>query len=321
MLKISPIKIAKVSVCVPLSAWSLCGQLVLADDAAVPVVTLTAPLSNQISLGEPVVIHYKIDNPSSTEQVTFHAGVQNDQWYTLTLRGQERIIARSPKPVPEKTEGLSVPPERSILPGSYMTGDIVVGPDLRTPAPGRYVLTVHLDLPFYAELPGGAMRFYTKGAAPDPPTGILRQDFDFPLIVTPSNPAKLKIMAEDLGKLLLSTKNLASCQFLTKQLFALPEAQALPSWKALISDPNTSQTVLYASVTQLGFLKTAAAADLLVQMQHRPATEWGAAPRVDGVLAEMYNTGTPALRQHIRGLAAAQGAELGPKMNGLSNPN
>lgn len=321
MVKISPIRITKLSACIALSAWVFCGRSVLADDSAMPTVTLMAVASSQISVGEPVVIHYKIENPSTIEQVTFHAGLQDDQWYTLTLSSQGSVIARSLKPVPEKPQGFALSPERSILPGGSFSGDIVVGQTLGAPKPGRYVLTVHLDLPFYAESPGGATRFYTNGAAPDPPTGIIRQDFDFPLTVTPSNPAKLRIMAEGLEKLLLNTKNVASCQFLTKQLFALPEAQALPSWKALIADPNTSQTVLYASVTQLGFLKTAAAADLLVQMQHRPATEWGAAPHVDGVLAEMYNTGTPALRQHIKKLAAAQGATLGSKIDGLSNPN
>ncbi len=164
------------------------------------------------------------------------------------------------------------------------------------------------------------MRYTTPGMD-DPPSGRLTQDFDFPLVVTPADPAKLQRTAERLEGAILDPASAASSRSLVGQLFSLPEAQALRSWEALIADPASYSSILDETVSQLSRLRTDTAADLLVQMQHRPSSTRGGTPRVDGALAEMYNTGSPSLRKHIKALAASQGAELGEQLTSPSNPN
>lgn len=293
---------------------------VLADDAGALTVRVTPMSQNRISAGEPFVVHYRFDNADPTTQVTFHAGSDNDQWYTLTLRGPNGLVSQAPKPAQKKLEGFFASPERSIRHGDYLAGDIVATRGLAVPAPGRYTLTVHVDAPYFVEPHGGGMRYTTPGMD-DPPSGRLTQDFDFPLVVTPADPAKLQRTAERLEGAILDPASAASSRSLVGQLFSLPEAQALRSWEALIADPASYSSILDETVSQLSRLRTDTAADLLVQMQHRPSSTRGGTPRVDGALAEMYNTGSPSLRKHIKALAASQGAELGEQLTSPSNPN
>ena len=309
MLRDILVKLSKLSMCAVMVACSTTGDPAFADDASPLTIKLTPASPSRISLGEPFVIHYRINNEDPTEQVTFHAGSDNDQWYTVTLRGQKGLSTQASKPPQKSLRGFSLSPERSVPPGDYFTDDIVATRGLAVPAPGRYTLTIHVDTPYYLE-PRGVGARYSDVGVPDPPTGRMTQDFSFPLVVTPADPAKLRAMAEKLEESILNPLEAGSSRSRVEQLFSLPEAQALPAWKALITDPKGYSSALDETVKQLGGLKTDTAADLLVLMQHRPDTRQGTTPRVDGVLAEMYNTGTPALRQHIKMLATSQGAEL-----------
>ena len=320
MLRDTVSKFSKGLICAMMLACSAMVPPVLADDAGALTVRITPTSQNQISLGEPFVVHYRFDNADPTAQVTFHAGPDNDQWYTLTLRGQGGLVSQAPKLPQKKQEGLSLSPERSIRTGDHLSGDFVATRGLVVPAPGRYTLTVHVDTPYFVEPQRGGMRYTTPGTS-DPPSGMLTQDFDFPLVVTPIDPAKLQRTAERLKRAILDPVNAASSRSLVEQLFSLPEAQALPSWKALIAAPTSYSSVLEETVNQLSRLRTDTAADLLVQMQHRPGNASGYTPRVDGALAEMYNTGSSTLRKHIKALAASQGAELSEKLTSPSNPN
>lgn len=307
-----------------LSVWAgllLClAPGAFADQADPPIVTMTAASSSRISQGEPFVIHYKIENSASEGQLTFHAGSDNDQWYTVTLRGPNGLVIPVPKAPEKKLEGFFLSPERSVRHGDFDSGDFIATRGLPVLPPGTYRLIVHVDTPFYAEPEGVGARYSSPGV-PDPPTGTLVQTVTFPLVVTPADPAKLRALAEQWKAALLAPAQDASWRVLTEELFSLPAAQALPTWQALIVNPASDSNMLEDAVSQLSRLKTNTAADLLVQMQHRPGTAKSITPRVGGALAEMYNTGSPALREHIKGLAADQGAELGEALTGPSNPN
>lgn len=281
---------------------------------------MTAASSSRISQGEPFVVHYKVENSAPEGQVTFHSGPDNDQWYAITLRGQNGLLIPIPKAPEKKLEGFFAAPEISVRHGDSVTGDFIATRGLPALPPGTYRLIVHVDTPFYAEPEGVGARYSSPGV-PDPPTGMLVQTFTFPLVVTSADPAKLRALAERWKATLLDPMQDASWRLLTKELFSLPAAQALPTWQALLADPTSDSNVLEDAVSQLSRLKTSTAADLLVQMQHRPSTPRSITPRVDGALAEMYNTGSPALREHIKALAADQGAELGETLTGPSNPN
>ena len=309
-----------------LSVWAgflLClapGTSAFADQTDPPIVTMTPASLGRISQGEPFIIRYKIDNSTPEGQLTFHSGPDNDQWYTVTLRGQDGLVIPVSKAPEKKMEGFFAAPETSIRHGDFVTGNFIATRGLPILPPGTYRLIVHVDMPFYAEPEGVGARYSSPGV-PDPPTGTLVQSFTFPLVVMPADPAKLHALAEHWKASLLNPAQDASWRLLTEELFSLPAAQALPTWQALIADPTSDSNVLEDAVSQLSRLKTDTAADLLVQMQHRPSTPRSVTSRVDGALAEMYNTGSPALREHIKGLAADQGAELGETLIGPSNPN
>ena len=311
---------SKLSACVGFLICLAHGNPALADQTEPPIVTMTAASSSRISQGEPFVVHYKVENSASEGQVTFHAGSDNDQWYTVTLRGPNRLLILAPKAPEKKLEGFFLSPERSVRHGDSDTGDFVATRGLPILSPGAYRLIIHVDTPFYAEPEGVGARYSSPGV-PDPPTGTLVQTFTFPLVVTPADPVKLRALAEKWKASLLNPAQDAPWRLLTQELFSLPAAQALPTWQALITDPASDSNMLEEAVSQLSRLKTDTAADLLVQMQHRPDTARSVTPRVDGALAEMYNTGSPSLREHIKGLAADQGAELGETLTGPSNPN
>ena len=312
--------IAKLFACAGFLFCLAHGKSVFADQTDPPIVTMTAASFSRISQGEPFVIHYKVENSAPEGQVTFHAGSDNDQWYTVTLRGPNGLIIPVPKAPEKKLEGFFLSPERSVRHGSFDTGDFIATRGLPILSPGSYRLIVHVDTPFYAEPEGVGARYSSPGV-PDPPTGTLVRDFTFPLVVTSADPAKMRALAEQWKASLLKPAQDASWDLLTEELFSLPAAQALPTWQALIADPKSDSNVLADTVSQLTRLKTNTAADLLVQMQHRPDTARSVTPRVDGALAEMYNIGSPALREHIKNLAADQGAELGETLIGPSNPN
>ncbi len=296
------------------------GTSAFADQTGPPTVTMTPTSSSRLSQGEPFVVHYKIDNSAPEGQLTFHSGPDNDQWYAVTLRGLNGLLIPVPKAPEKKLEGFFATPEISVRHGGSVTGDFIATRGLPLLPPGTYRLIVHVDTPFYAEPEGVGARYSSPGV-PDPPTGTLVQNFIFPLVVTPADPVELRALAERWKAALLDPMQAASWRLLTEELFSLPAAQALPTWQALIADPASDGNMLEDAVSQLSRLKTDTAADLLVQMQHRPSTARSVTPRVDGALAEMYNTGNPALREHIKGLAADQGAELGETLTGPSNPN
>ncbi len=312
--------ISKLSACAGFLVCLTHGNSVFAGQIDPPTITMTAASSSRISQGEPFVVHYKVDNIAPEGQVTFHAGSDNDQWYTMTLHGPNGTVIPVPKAPEKKLEGFFLSPERSVRHGGSFTGDFIATRGLPLLPPGAYRLSVHVDTPYYAE-PDGVGARYSSPGVPDPPTGTLVQDFTFPLVVTPADPIKLQALAEQWKAALLNPAQAAPWRLLTQELFSLPAAQALSAWQALVADPTSDSNVLEDAVSQLSRLKTDTAADLLVQMQHRPSTARSITPRVDGALAEMYNTGSPALRKHIKALAADQGAELGETLTGPSNPN
>ncbi len=297
------------------------GNSVFADQTEPPIVTMTHTSSSRISQGEPFVVHYKVENSAPEGQLTFHSGSDNDQWYTVTLRGSNGLLISVPKAPKKRLEGFFQSSDRSVSHRNAFTSNFIATRELPLLPPGSYRLIVHVNTPFYAEPEGvGNLRYNSPGFY-DPPTGTLVQDFTFPLVITPADPAKLRALAERWEAALLNPAQDASWRLLTKELFSLPAAQALPAWQALIADPASDSNMLEDAVSQLSRLKTNTAADLLVQMQHRPSTPRSITPRVDGALAEMYNTGSPSLREHIKALASDQGAELGETLTGPSNPN
>lgn len=313
--------LSKLSACAGLLVCLTHGNSASADLTALPIVTMTPTSSSRISQGEPFVVHYKVENTAPEGQATFCAGSDNDQWYTVTLRGPNKLLILVPKAPEKKMEGFFQSPERGVSHGGFFTGDFIATRGLPLLPPGTYRLAVHVNTPFYAIPDGVGPLRYSSPGVPDPPTGMLVQDFTFPLVIAPADPVMLRALAEQWKAALLDPMQAASKHLLTQELFSLPAAQALPAWQALIADPASSSFILADTVSQLGHLKTDTGADLLVQMQHRPDTARSITPRVDGALAEMYNTGSPALRKHIKALAAEQGAELGETLTGPSNPN
>lgn len=283
------------------------------------IVTITQASTTKVCPGEPFVLHYKIANTDSVGQATFYTGANFNRWYTLSLRSAYGITREaSALPAEKKLEGLHPSPEVSILAGESIQGDIVATRRFPVLTPGKYVLTLHMALTSYTE-PKGA--WYPEGRPNTLPQQEVADEYTFPLLVTANNPARLQRIARSRETALLDVNNAAHFGRLAEELFSLPEASAKPSWQTLIADRNTSPGVLDKAVDMLETLQTTTAADLLLQMHSRAIRVGSRTPHVENALASMYNTGSPALREHIKNLARLQGIELGDKLLGLNNPN
>lgn len=288
-----------------LLAGSSSPRPVLADPTGPQALDLrmTMASSTRISLGEPIVVHYTIKNMAPAEQITFHAGEKNNEWYAFSLTDSKgRTIKAVPPPTLGTTQGLHQSPEASIPHGDRMEGDLVVTRYLAVPGPGTYTLVVHTATPYYVE-PSDA-GWYPNGRPSSMQLVELRQDFRFPLIVTATTSAALRVLSEALRRKLADARYAGQWKSLTEQLFSLPEEEAFSAWQTLLTDPTTSDLVLTTAADQLASQPDVTKASLLAEAL------WGGVQLMDNdahpglwkALLKMYGTPDPVLKQRIHSL-------------------
>lgn len=249
--------------------------------------------SNVTSLGEPIVIHYTISNPTD-RAVTYYVGPSNTEWYTLRLvDGLGQPANALPNRYAHAQGGLYSFPVVSIPPGTSCDGNIVVTRYLAPSHPGNYTLGVRL-------------LFSPPGAREAPLTGPVvtgqTQDFAFPITVTAASSVRLKAVAEQLRREALGLNNVGKSRLVLERLLSLPESEAKPSWEALINDSTTPSTVLSEMAEQLGASGSSAAPELLAQMLfNRPpgtgSNDTLVRASTHKALASLYDTADAQLKQ------------------------
>lgn len=284
-----------------------------ADQAPMAVeVNLATPAT--ISLGEPIMLHYKISNLSPDEKLVVLIGIYNTRWYTLGLKDQAGNQVRL------------IPDTRPLNPRGFHSGDvsiyatsgqgdswrdryIVATRSFSVPHPGKYVLTMNVQAPYALVAPALEDPVQMKSLIASAGT-VLTQDFSFPLTVTAADPlvlqAKAKALKEAISKELNSTLLLPEMD----ELFSMPEAQAGPVWEDMAIHAKPMDSGLIAN--KLAGLHSNKGADILFKMMDNPATN---NDFVSTRLSEIYNAGDAALREHIKSSAVQRGTQLPDKID------
>lgn len=275
-------------------------------------VTLITP--STICLGEPILLKYKIANVSQ-RNVTTHPGIYGTEWYKLTLRD---------------AQGVSIPPILDRRPahplGAYSgfgglflrvkpeTMDDYIPVTLRfaIQRPGKYVLTLHANLPYAYDGITDDTYDTDETEAMAMASGLHQmQDITFPILITPADPIRLRHTAEVLSKAYREEDDSQLGRAKLDCLFSMPEAQAAASWRALAFQPKTIVDNVNVELvgSKLAELRSATGTDILAEMLDKPevATE---SIRVD--LNRLYNGADPALREHIKANARKRGYEMPP---------
>lgn len=294
------------------AALSLLGAITasaLADGNATEPFSVQASLvtPRQISLGEPILIRYKVANASSEKAMT-HLGASGMDWYTVTMQDNHGVeVPLIPVSRPLRMQGSHSSKSGFFRAGASDTGYILVNERLCIQRPGRYVLTLHINLPYTtgADLTAGTSEAFTESAGLTQTQGIT-----FPILVTQTDPRRLQGTAETLLK---AASNLQDSQFgraAADALFSMPEAQAAASWKDLALKPSMSNDL---AASELESLHSQTSVDLLVQMLDTPDLNCVA---LSDRINRIYNAGSPALREHIKILARQHGFEM-PEVAGV----
>jgi len=284
-----------------------------ADQAPMTVeASLATPAT--ISLGEPIMLHYKLSNLSSDEQLVVLIGIYNTTWYTLGLKDQSGNPVRLiPDTRPLNPRG-SHPGDVGMYAtsgqrDSWRDGYIVATKSFTVPHPGKYVLIMHVQASYTLVAPTLEDSVQMKSLIASAGT-VLTEDFSFPLTVTAADPvvlqAKAKALKEAIGKELSSTLLLPEMD----ELFSMPEAQAGPIWEDMAIKAKPMDRDLIAN--KVAGLHSNKGADILFKMRDNPATDSGF---VNDKLSEIYNGGDVPLREHIKAAAAQRGIQLPDKIS------
>lgn len=260
--------------------------------------------SSMIVQGEPVILNYIITNLSD-RKVGWRPGRHNDEWYRLSLTdevGQE--VAPAAIFTPHVSRGVTAMPRPLLQPGEQRRGGIVVTQFFAFPVAGRYTLTARVQTPYIVEPTLESPRALENLL--ETTEDVFLRNYVFLLTVNPADPNQLTDSAEVLCEAILAEKDGAKKQVLVDALFAMPEAEALPSWEKLAT---VNRGWAARGLVRTGSLK---AADLLAKMQWDPATQQSAPdhPSMLQFLAQMYETGDSKLRQHIRRLFEEHGSKV-----------
>ncbi len=293
---------AKTICCLALGAMSI--QTGNATPSVPPIqAVVTVEGNTNLSVGQPLSLLYTITNVSSDQNIGIGLGTDKAQWCQLSLTDANGQTDQT------------IPNDGSLEPrGLHFTGTYLLQPDaseqdhlvvtryLQITHPGKYTLTVQVRLPYTLEEPSSSVSLADRVKSSNT---FLTKRFVFPLTVVAANTTDLVAKAAALSRMARAEKNGSKLKFLLDQLFSMPPKQAAPAWKELALGASPGDTDLI--VRKLADLRSSEAADILFQMIGNPAAS---SNFVSDKLAEVYNSGTPALRAHIQTLAGKHGIQL-----------
>ena len=260
--------------------------------------------SRTFSLGEPIVLKYKIFN-TSLERAETYMGEDQAGWVTETLADSQGHTLPIQTRQPLHRRGGAHLNGMSVSPTSTAAGYVVFNLWTTIHTAGTYKVTVHTRLPYALGMQAETVppsRYESTG-------NVSVNDFTFSLNVMPHAAQALKQAAETLRQNAAAARLQEWSSAAAEALFSMPEADVSPVWQEMISDPTTPRYALGFAAEQLVRLHTLAAADLVAQMRWEPARplQTGETPLGAMELDEMSQIGDDQLRKHIVSLYAAHG--------------
>lgn len=289
-------------------------------------VAITLASAKTIVPGQPVVLRYLVANNSASMSAHFDLGQNGKAWYRLSLvdsKGASAQIIPDLRPRTVSSWGLYQTGDRVLSPSSSLQGSIVVTRDFAVTRPGKYLLTVQVPLNYMVEDQSTISPQGTTSLIPLQ----LNQIFTCTIEVKSVNPAAVRATAEELRHKLTNLDTPATDQWepVAEELFSMPEAQVLPVWQALVSDPTTPDRVRIAAAGQLAYHPSFAAAALLGEMLWNPPLTSQGGPLLTEVsrseiaraLVTMKDVASPDVKQQIR-LLNSQHRGQTPDVRGAS---
>lgn len=291
---------------VALAVFALSPAPVSASEDVTPPLDVQVSLVTpaRITLGEPILLRYKIANDVE-QKVAAHLGVYGTDWYTITLRAANKTVMPSTQdPRPAQPSGAFSTQNGFLNRGGYSAGYIPVTKRMVIQHPGWYTLTLHVNIPY-------ALGSDTAEGSPD----AISQDMAFQILVTKADPVRLRATATTLQQAISkasvgSSTDVPLVRAELDALFSMPEAQAAESWKVLARQQNINTDWV---ASELADLRSVTGTDILAEMLHNPVIT---STRVSTHLDELYNTGVPAVREHIKEIASRHGLNLPKHIGG-----
>jgi len=262
----------------------------------------------QISLGEPVLIRYNIQNISG-QAAALHMGMDRTDWYTIVLRDSEgHVVSVIPdNHAPHPMEAFWT--MNTFSPDEKGTNEYIpVSTFLAIQKPGKYTLTVRANLK-YALINDTAV-----GLSNTPlESSCLKQtqDITLPILVTAPDSNRLHAIAEALRKAVSDTgTNGKLLRADMDMLFFMPEAQVSAVWKDLATKPSMNSDLV---ASELEALHSKTGVDILVNMLDVPKLK---CMPVSARINRIYNAADPVLREHIKAVARERGFEMPEHVGG-----
>jgi len=267
-------------------------------DAPQPGTLEIALTKSTITLGEPLILKYRVSNP---EDQRVRVSIDNDlsRWLTIKMNDTAGHAVRGALTVSE-----AAPPSRYYVtsgvpvgPKDYHEGFLVLSPSFRPTQPGRY----QLDLTAHLTYRWGRHEMAVANSESE-------QSYSLPLTVTARNPQRLRAVAESLRQTVLGTKDVDQYRLANKALFSMRDPACLPVWQALATDAKLDPWQAVDVMSQLQDVGSVSACNILAGMQSVAPERWsqtGTAPL--DVLERMWRPATPEVKQHINQLLAEAG--------------
>lgn len=285
-----------------LDSAKLCADV--SADAA-PQINMQVATGTKLTLGEPIVLHAEITNSSPEQKLWVQTGLYQTDWYTLSLVDSTgNLVAALPDTRTREPRGVYGPDIKTIEPSDASSIDIVATRFLSIPHPGKYFLKVHVQAP-YVKTEAASENTLQVQSQLKATENVLVRDFIYQLTVAPADPVVLQSRANVLEQNILRQTVGKSHDTDLDALFSMPANAAAASWQRLANTRNSDTQERVAD--HLANLHTSKAVDILFKMLDNPT---GNTSFVSEKLAQLYNEGDPALRKHIKSIAAQKGLQL-----------
>ena len=255
-------------------------------DAPLPGPIQATFASKSVTLGEPIVLNYKITNVENRGVLVSLTQDFRD-WARMTLiDASGHAVPAIAFPPPAKNE-IYKDPTLSVAANDTGEGCIVVSRQFQPTYPGQYRLSVSAHLAYSWEDLSG------EKSADD-------QTLTVPLTILPRYPKKLIAVAQGLRQEAVQDKSVEKRQLAEQLLFTMRDPICLPVWRALATDPSLDGSRAVEVAGYLGKVETTNAADILAEMQSVKPERWsqvGQSPQ--GIMARMQVYAAPDVKQHL----------------------
>jgi len=275
-----------------IAAWNYIPRPASAD-APQPGSLQFAFTSNTVSLGEPLVLKYRITN-SESRGVKVYMGKDERGWLSMSLKdasGHPMQAIPDPEAIRSGIHSSGVTLDQN----GYHVGYVVVSQKFQPTQIGQYRLNLTSHLTYlWAD---GSDERYTED-----------QNYSLPVTVTARDPQRLHTVAEGLRWAVLNDKDVSQYRSAIKALLSMRGPECLSVWRELATDPNLDAFRAADVIHELANVQSVSASDILAAMQPIAPERWsqmGTAPL--DVLQWMWHPATPAVKQHINQLLKEAG--------------